>query len=169
MAVYEANTRSLAEFISDTKLGFMPDKVSSTVGYRDTGSRSRYNISAHKIGCDRIYVINDCFIDIEGNIVVTSYVPAIKYRLITNELSNYYRDDEHLSFGYKVNSQVLRYKIGKDTELKSYDDFEECMDCLIEYIGQNIEESINEFSGGDWKIKDVMCDILWQIDKIKSK
>ena len=54
-------------------------------------------------------------------------------------------------------------------ELKSYKDFEECMGFLIEYIGQNIEESINEFRGGDWVIEDIMCDILWQVDKIKSK
>ena len=169
MAVYEANTRSLAEFISDTKFGFMPDKVNSKPGYRNTGSRSRYKISAHKIGCDRIYVVNDCFIDIDGNIVVTSYIPAIKYRLITNELSGYYNNNEHLSFGYKTNSQVLRYEIENGIELKSYKDFEECMDSLIEYIGQNIEESINEFRGGDWIIEDIMCDILWQVDKIKNK
>ena len=167
MAVYEANVRSLAEFISDTKFGFMPDKVTSTSGWRVDGSR--YMISAHKISCDRIYVVNDCFIDVDGNIVVTSYIPAIKYRLITNELSGYYNNDEHLSFGYKTNSLVLRYEIENGIELKSYKDFEECMDSLIEYIGQNIEESINEFRGGDWIIEDIMCDILWQVDKIKSK
>ena len=167
MAVYEANVRSLAEFISDTKFGFMPDKVTSTSGWRVDGSR--YMISAHKISCDRIYVVNDCFIDVDGNIVVTSYIPAIKYRLITNELSGYYNNDEHLSFGYKTNSLVLRYEIENGIELKSYKDFEECMDSLIEYIGQNIEESINEFRGGDWIIEDIMCDILWQVDKIKNE
>lgn len=83
MAVYEANTRSLAEFISDTKLGFIPCNVESTTGYRMNGEGSNYIISAHEIHCDRIYVVNNCFIDIEGNIVVTSYVPAIKYHLIS--------------------------------------------------------------------------------------
>lgn len=167
MAVYEANIRSLAEFISDTKFGFIPDKVTSTKGWRGNGSK--YMISAHKINCDRIYVVNDCFIDVDGNIVVTSYIPAIKYYLISNELSACYKNGEHLSFEFKADSQVLRYEIGKDIELKSYDDFQDCMDCLIEYIGQNIEETINDFKGGSWKINDVVCDILWQVDKIKSK
>jgi hypothetical protein len=167
MAVYEANIRSLAEFISDTKLGFIPSEVTSTKGWRGDGSR--YMISAHKINCDRIYVTNDCFIDIDGNIVVTSYIPAIKYNLISNELSPYYKNGEHLSFGFKTESQVLRYEIGKDVELNSYDDFQDCMDCLVEYIGQNIEKTINDFKGGSWKIDDVVCDILWQVDKIKNR
>ena len=167
MAVYEANTRSLAEFISDTKFGFVPDKVTSTSGWRGDGSR--YMISAHKISCDRIYVVNDCFIDVDGNIIVTSYIPAIKYFLISNELSACYRNGEHLSFEFKAESQVLRYEIGKDIELKSYDDFEKCMDNILRFIGNNIEESINEFCGSSWKIDGVICDILWQVDKIKSK
>lgn len=170
MAVYEANTRSLAEFISDTKLGFMPCDVESTTGYRIGGS-SYYAISAHEIHCDRIYVVNDCFIDIEGNIVVTSYIPAIKYFLFTNELSPSYEKGRHLSFGYKVDSQVLRYEIGKDIELKSYDDFESCMEKLIRFIGNNIEEEINKFKrnkNNSWKIDNVVCDIEWQVDKIKK-
>lgn len=166
MAVYEANIRSLAEFISDTKFGFMPNKITSTKGSRE--DKSRYTISAHKINCDRIYVVNDCFIDIDGNIVVTSYIPSIKYYLISNELSAYYEKDTHLSFEFKADSQVLRYEIGKDIELKSYDDFQDCIDCLIEHIGQNIEETINNFKGNSWKIDDVVCDILWQVDKIKK-
>lgn len=166
MAVYEANTRSLAEFISDTKFGFMPSEVTSTKGWRGDGSR--YMISVHKISCDRIYVVNDCFIDIDGNIIITSYVPAIKYLLISNELSACYRSGEHLSFDFKAHSQVLKYEIGKNIELKSYDDFKKCIDNLIEYIGQNIEKTINDFKG-EWKIDGVMCDILWQVDRIKSK
>ena len=166
MAVYEANIRSLAEFISDTKLGFMPREVESTTGYRRDGSR--YIISAHKINCDRIYVTNDCFIDIDGNIIVTSYIPAIKYYLISNELSACYGSGKHLSFEFKTESQVLRYKIGKNIELKSYDDFKKCMDNIIKYIGQNIEKSINDFRGNSWKIEDVICDILWQVDKTKK-
>ena len=167
MAVYEANIRSLAEFLSDTKLGFIPCAVSSTTGYRRDGSR--YMISAHNIKCDRIYVVNDCFIDTEGNIVVTSYVPAIEYYLISNELSPCYKKGDHLSFGFKADSQVLRLKIGKNVKLETYDDFERCMDYLIAYIGQNIEETINDFKGGSWKIEDVVCDIKWQVDKIKRQ
>lgn len=167
MAVYEANTRSLAEFISDTKLGFMVCGVESTTGYRRDGSS--YMISAHEIHCDRIYVVNDCFIDIEGNIVVTSYIPAIEYYLISNELSPSYGKGKHLSFGYKTDNQVLRYEIGKDIELKTYDDFENCMENLVRYIGQNIEEMINDFKGGSWRIEDVVCDIKWQVDKIKRQ
>lgn len=168
MAVYEANTRSLAEFISDTKLGFIPYDVESTVGYRRDSNDSSYMISAHEIHCDRIYVVNDCFIDTEGNIVVTSYVPAIKYHLISNELSPSYGKGRHLSFEYRVDSQVLRYEIGKDIELKTYDDFENCLKNLIRYIGQNIEEMINQFKSGTWKIEDVVCDIEWQVDRIKK-
>lgn len=166
MAVYEANIRSLAEFISGTKLGFIPDKVTSTKGWRRDGSS--YMISVHKISCDRIYVVNDCFIDVHGNIVVTSYIPAIKYYLVSNELSACYGKGEHLSFEFEADSQVLKYEIGKDIDLKSYDDFKKCMDELIEYIGENIEETINDFKGGSWKIDDVECDILWQVDKIKK-
>lgn len=166
MAVYEANIRSLAEFISDTKLGFIPHAVRSTTGYRRDGSS--YIISAHDIKCDRIYVVNDCFIDIDGNIVVTSYIPALKYYLISNELSPAYRKGEHLSFEFNADSQVLRYEIGKDIELNTYDDFENCIENLISYIGQNIEETINDFKGGSWRMEDVVCDIEWQVDKIKK-
>jgi hypothetical protein len=168
MSVYEANIRSLAEFISDTKFGFMPLKVKSTTGYRGDNN-SNYEISAYKICCDRIYVVNDCFIDIDGNIVVASYIPNIKYSLYTNELSGYYKDGEHLPFLFNCNSNVIRYKIGKDIELKSYDDFEECMAMLIEFIEQHIENAINSFDGGAWTIKNVDCDISWQVDKIKLK
>lgn len=169
MAVYEANTRSLAEFISDTKLGFMPCDVESTTGHR-VNSGSSYMISAHEIHCDRIYVVNDCFIDVEGNIVVTSYVPAIKYYLISNELSPSYGKGEHLSFKHKADSQVLRYEICNNIELKTYDDFESCMEKLIRFIEINIEETINEFKkdkDNSWRIEDVVCDIEWQVDKIK--
>lgn len=169
MAVYEANTRSLAEFISDTKLGFMPCDVESTTGHRVNAEGSNYMISAHEIHCDRIYVVNDCFIDVEGNIVVTSYVPAIKYYLVSNELSPSYGKGKHLSFEYRADSQVLRYEIGKDIELKTYDDFESCMENLVRYIGQNIEEMINDFKGSSWRIEDVVCDIEWQVDKIKRQ
>lgn len=84
------------------------------------------------------------------------------------ELSPSYGKGQHLSFEYKANSQVLRYEIGKDIELKTYDDFEGCMENLIRYIGQNIEEMINDFKGGTWRIEDVVCDIEWQVDKIKK-
>lgn len=166
MAVYELNINSLANFISDTKLGFIPDNVNSTAGYRKNDSS--YMISVHEIHCDRIYVVNDCFIDTENNIVVTSYIPAIKYHLISNELSPCYSKNRHLSFEYKTNSQVLRYNIGKDIKLKTYDDFENCLKNLIRYIGQNIEEMINQFESGTWKIEDVVCDIEWQVDRIKK-
>lgn len=168
MAVYEANARSLAEFISDTKLGFIPSKVTSTTGYRVNGTS--YLIEAHDIRCDRVYVVNDCFINTDGTIVVTSYIPAIKYFLISNELSSYYKKGEHLSFEYKTESQVLRYEIRKNLILESYDDFEDCMDSLVEFIGQNIEESINDFDcNGPWKMDNVVCDIMWQVDKIKGR
>lgn len=166
MAVYEANIRSLAKFISDTKLGFIPSKVNSTTGYRVDGSK--YMISAHKINCERIYIINDCFVDINGNIVVTSYIPNIKYRLVTNELSAYYKKGDHLSFEFMSDSKVLRYKINNNIELKFFDDFERCMNNLIEYIEQNIEDTINEFKGNSWGIYGVVCDILWQVDKTKK-
>lgn len=179
MAVYEANIRSLAEFISDTKLGFIPCEVESTTGYRINGESSNYIISVH----ERIYVVNDCFIDLEGNIVVVSYIPAIKYHLISNELSTSYRKWEHVPFEYKTDSKVLRYEIEKDIELKTYDDFENCMEDLVRYIGQNlerdcketitcemclIEEMINEFKNSSWRIDNVVCNIEWQVDKIKK-
>ena len=167
MAVYEANIRSLAEFISDTKLGFIPKEVESTIGYRKDGSS--YMISVHEIRCDRIFIVNDCFIDIEGNIVITSYVPEITYYLLSNELSSCYSKGTHLSFEFRADSQVLRYEIGKDIELKTYDDFKRCMEDLIKYIGLNIEEMINGFKCGSWRIEDVVCDIEWQVDKIKNK
>ena len=166
MAVYEANTKSLAEFISDTKLGFMPASVSSSTGYRRNGSQ--YIIKANDIKCDRIYVVNDCFIDIDGNIVVASYIPEIKYFLITNELSECYKPGTHLSFEYKAESQVLNYVITKDISLKSYEDFKICIENLIDFIGKKIEDSINDFKNSGWQIKDVICDISWQIDKIKK-
>lgn len=167
MAVYEANIKSLAEFISDTKLGFIPSEVTSTSGYRRDGSS--YMISAHKINCDRIYVVNDCFLDINGNVIITSYIPAIKYYLMTNELSPCYRKGDHLGFEFKTNSQVLKYEIKNDIELKSYDDFEKYIGKLIKFIGKNIEKSINEFKGGSWRIDGVKCDIFWQVDKVKNK
>lgn len=89
MAVYEMNIRNLSEYISDTKFGFGIKNVTSTTGYRIDGS-SQYAIEAHDIKCDKIYVVNDCFIDISGNIEITSYIPTIKYFLISNELSKYY-------------------------------------------------------------------------------
>ena len=165
MAVYEANVRSLAEYISDTKLGFIPKEVKSTTGYRVSGSQ--YLIEAHDINCDRIYVVNDCFIGTDGNIVVISYIPAVEYSLITNELSPCYGKGKHLSFKYETESQVVRYTVEKNIELNSYSDFEDCMNCLIEFIGQNIEKSMNEFRGS-WRIDDVVCDIVWQVDKIKK-
>lgn len=168
MAVYEANIRSLAEFISNTKLGFMPCNVKSTTGYR-INNGSTYMISAHEIHCDRIYVVNDCFIDIEGNIVVTSYIPTIQYYLITNELSPCYQRGAHLSFQFQADSQVLRYEIGKNIRLKIYNDFESCVENLIRYIGQNIEEMINDFKGVSWKMDNVVCDIEWQVDRIKAR
>ena len=167
MAVYEANIRSLAEFISDTKLGFKSSGVRSTTGYRNNGSK--YMVSAHEISSDRIYITNDCFIDTNGNMVVTSYIPAIKYYLVTNELSSHYRKGEHLSFDFKANSQVLRYEINKDIELKSYEDFQKCIDNIINLIGQHIEKSINDFKGNAWKIEDVVCNVSWQVDRIKIK
>lgn len=167
MAVYEATAKSLAEFISDTKLGFMPCDVESTTGNRKNGEGSSYEISAHEIHCDRINVMNDCFVDIEGNIVVVSYIPAIKYHLISNELSPCYDKGRHFSFEYKVDSQVLRYEFKNDINLKTYDDFQNCIENLIRYIGRNIEEKINNFKGGSWKIDGVVCDIEWQVDRIK--
>lgn len=167
MSVYEANTRSLAEFISNTKLGFMPCGVKSTTGYRRDGSS--YMISAHKIHCDRIYIVNDCFIDIEGNIVVASYIPAIKYILISNELSPCFNEGEHLGFEYRADSQVLRYEIEKDIKLRTYDDFENCIENLIRHIGQNIEKMINNFKGGSWSIDNVVCGIEWQVDRTLRK
>lgn len=166
MAVYEMNTKDLARFISDTKFGFMPTDVDSTIGYRTNGN-SRYKIEAYDIRCDRIYIVNDCFIGTDGNIVVASHIPAIEYYLNTNELSSYYNNGTHLTFKYRMESQVLRYEIGKDVVLNSYDDLNDCMENLISYIGQNIEESMNDFRGGEWNIFDVDCDILWQVDKIK--
>ena len=107
------------------------------------------------------------FIGTDGNIVVASHIPAIEYYLNTNELSSYYNNGTHLTFKYRMESQVLRYEIGKDVVLNSYDDLNDCMENLISYIGQNIEESMNDFRGGEWNIFDVDCDILWQVDKIK--
>ena len=166
MAVYEANTRSLAQYISDTKLGFNPESVKSTTGYRVSGNR--YLIEAKSIQCDRIYVVNDCFIEANGNIVVTSYVPAVKYCMISNELSECYNRGANLSFEYHASSQVLRYEIDKNTMLETYADFENCMECLIKFIGINIEKSINEFKGS-WKLEDIVCDIQWQVDRIKRQ
>ena len=48
MAVYEATKRSLAEYISDIKLRFMPCGVVSTEGYRINGEGYSYSISAHE-------------------------------------------------------------------------------------------------------------------------
>lgn len=165
MAVYEMNMKDLARFISDTKFGFMPIDVDSTIGYRTNGN-SEYKIDAHKITCNRIYVVNDCFLNTDGNIVVTSYIPAIEYFLNTNELSPYYSSGKHLMFKFEAYSQVLRYEIGKIT-LSSFDDFKECMNLLIDFIGENIESTINDFCFGEWNICNVDCDICWQVDKIK--
>lgn len=167
MSVYEANTRSLAEFISNTKLGFMPCSVKSTTGYRRDDSS--YMISAHKIRCDRIYAVNDCFIGMDGNIVVASYIPSINYTLISNELSPCFSEGAHLGFEYRADSQVLRYEIGKDTKLRTYDDFENCLENLIRHIGQNIEKMINNFKGGSWSIDNVVCGIEWQVDRTLIK
>ena len=169
MAVYESNIRSLAEFISETKLGFEPREVISTKGYRINNGGSRYEISAHKINCNRIYVVNDCFIDIDGNIIVISYVPSVEYTLVSNELSPCYRRGEHLCFKYKADSQVLKYEIGNDVNLNSYNDFHNSIENLIKFIGKNIEASINEFNGDSWRISGVKCNILWQTDKVKCK
>lgn len=84
------NIRNLSEYISDTKFGFGIKNVTSTTGYRIGGS-SQYAIEAHDIKCDKIYVVNDCFLNIDGNIEIISYIPSIKYFLISKELSKYYR------------------------------------------------------------------------------
>lgn len=168
MAVYEANMRSLAEFISETKLSFNPFSVKSTEGYRQDGPRSRYEISAKKITCDKINIVNDCFIDIDGNITITSYIPGFSYSLITNELSEYYKSGDSLGFKFKVDSFVLKQKVtNKDIKLESYNDFEKCLNNLIEDIKEELQNKINEFKYSSWKIEGVCCSIQWQIDKIK--
>lgn len=164
MSVYKINFEDLAKFISDIKFGFKLSSVTSTEGWRCDGAR--YKISVQKINCDRIQIVNDCFINYDGSVTVISYIPEINYHLISNELSACY-NNTHLPFEFKANSKVIRYKIGNDTKLKSFEDFQDCVDCLIEYIGQNIEHMINEFNGGQWNIEDVICDITWQVDKFK--
>jgi hypothetical protein len=77
--------------------------------------------------------------------------------------------DTHLSFECHCDSKVVRCEFGKDTELKSYDDFQMCMETLIEIIGLHIEESINSFNGCPWTIENIVCEISWQVDKIKAK
>lgn len=170
MAVYEMNIKDLARFISDTKFGFMPIDVDSTIGYRTNGE-SRYKIDTHEINCNRIIITNDCFINTDGNIVVASYIPAIEYRLKTNEFPPYYNIGKHLVFDFKTNSFVLEYKIEKDIILDSFNDFRNCMDKLIDYIGENIEEAINCFNYGKdgWDIYDVDCSIYWSVSKTKTK
>lgn len=165
MAVYRASLASLAEYISDTRLEFTPIDVRSTTGYRENGTR--YKISAHKIKCNGICIKNDCFIDSDGNVFVISYVPMFRYWLITNELSTGFVKEEHSSFEFKADSQVLKYKIDHDTCIKSYDDFEKCVNSITEYIAQCLGRSINDFNGNEWEIEDVACDIKWQVGNTK--
>ena len=171
MAVYEANIRSLAEFISDTKFGFMPENVESDIGYRVNKTGNRYKIAAYEIKCDRIYVTNDCFIDVDGNIVVTSYIPSFRYALRTNELSGYYSKDTHLHFEFYADSQVVTNSIRSNVILESYDDFKKCLNEVMESIEYCLKCAINDFRPyqSEWRIEDVVCDIEWQVDKIKSK
>lgn len=166
MAVYKMNVEGLAQYISDTQLGFKPQYVESTTGTRNNGACSGYKISAQKIVCEKILVKNDCFIDLDGRIAVISYIPPIKFSCITNEFSDHYRDGSHLSFDFSTESMVTRYDI-TDVVLRSYEDFKLYMDNIIRYIGYGIEAAMNKFKNGEWIFDNVVCKIDWNVEKIK--
>lgn len=169
MAVYEANNiRSLAEYISDTKLGFLPQKVISTKGHRINQEGTSYAIDADSIKCDRIYIPSDCFINADGTLTVISYIPEISYFLNTNELSPSYSNGRHLAFQYKIQSQTVEHTF-HNIKLENCKDFEKYMEETIGIIKQTLTKEINEFKDGNgtWTIRSVRCEIEWQVNKVK--
>ena len=165
MKLYEINTRGLGEYISDIQFVFTPEKVTSTKGSRVINHSTHYSISANNIICnDGIHVSNDCFIDANGNVTVISYIPDFKYFLKTNELSECYGKDRHLSCECHTEGQEIRYNINAD--LISYEDFEYYILAITDCIGKNLEDAINQFDCCDMDIENIKCDIVWKIKKV---
>lgn len=147
--IYEMTQKSLAEYLSNTKIEIGINGIKSSIRERLDSDNYGYAISVKELRLEdgNINPKVDCFLNYDGSIYVEIKIPSFNYRVIAKELDN--KDLEEIEdfdveLHFKTNGIRFGYKI-KHKKYGSYLEFYNSMKELTQKIEEKITRQINRF------------------------